>query len=81
MGRKGAESAKTDDRAAGRDVAVFRHGVIADLLRTPPGSPERALSTLHRRMGNSGPTKRSAELSENFQPYRHQIPSECPPGR
>ena len=79
MGRKGAESAKTDDRAAGHAVALFRHGVIADLLRTPPGSPERAQSTLHRRMGNAGPTKRSAELSENFQSYRHQIPSECLP--
>jgi len=81
VGRKGAESAKTDGRAAGRDVAPFRDGVVAALLRTPPASPERAQSTLHRRMGNSGPTKRSAELSEDFQYYRHQIPSECPPRR
>jgi len=81
VGRKGAESAKTDDRTAGRDVALFRHGVIADLLRTPPGRPQRAPSTLYRRMGNSGPTKRSAEPSENMQDRRHQILSECPPRR
>ena len=59
----------------------FRHGVIADLLRTPPGRPQRAPSTLYRRMGNAGPTKRSAEPSENIQDRRHQMLSECPPRR
>lgn len=33
---------QTDDRDAGHDVALFRHGVIADVLRLPVGSPERA---------------------------------------
>ena len=33
---------KEPDSQLARDVALFRYGVIAELLRLPPGSPERA---------------------------------------
>ncbi len=42
MATEGAKRVQTDDRDAGHDVALFRHGVIADVLRLPVGSPERA---------------------------------------
>ena len=72
---------QTDARAADHGVALFRHGVLADLLRTPAGSLERAQSTLHRRLANSGPTNRSPEVLEDFQSHSQQIPGACPSGR